>query len=261
MVMNIHNLSPEEALLKDDLAKYKQGINFFYLQQLVPLNLNIYYVEQIIQFPFSLFVEAEKRTFFTVIVNNLIEVGLLIITRVTTTGTRGNTYSLLRFKNDVRKMLKSEYVSLFDQEMSSVRFEAEIKELFEQAKNLRNERIAHIDPSNIWNELEISPVNFPDLKRLRDALNSLLNALSFNTEYMMLPIQYHPQVNQPIGRKYTSDLEDILDSVIRNSDILNMPEKHPIRWSRRKKRLSKEDLNLLNEYRAKFDLPELDTNS
>jgi len=170
-------------------------------------------------------------------------------------------YTLPRFKNEIRKMLKPEYTSLFDERMKTVRFDSETKAIFNQARELRNERIAHIGRAYSSGAASIDPINFLDLKKLRDALNSLLNALSFNTEYMMLPIQYHPAVGQPMGRKYTSDLEDILDSVIRNSDILNMPEKHPIRWSRRKKRLSKEDLNLLNEYRTKFDLPELDANS
>lgn len=51
--MNIHNLSPKDVLLEDCLVEFKQGMDFFFLKQLVPLNLNIYYVEQIIQFPFS----------------------------------------------------------------------------------------------------------------------------------------------------------------------------------------------------------------
>ena len=74
---------------------------------------------------------------------------------------------------------------------------------------------------------------------------------------MMLPLQYDPGVRHPIGTKHTTDLEDILDSIARNSFLLNMPEEHPDRWGHHRKRLGKKELDLLNKYRVKFDLPEL----
>lgn len=257
MVMNIHNLSPEDALLEEHLAEYKQGMDFFYLQQLVPLNLNIYYVEQIIQFPFELFVEPEKSIFFRVVVDNLIITGLLIITRVAT-DKKGDVYTLPRFKNDVRKMLKPEYTSLFDERMKTVRFDSETKAILNQARELRNERIAHIDRAIVSGISNIDTLNFLDLKKLRDALNSLLDALSFNTESRMLPMQYDPEVRHPNSIKHTTDLDDILSSIARDSYLLNMPEKHPIRWTRQKRRMSLDKLKLLNKYRIQFNLPELD---
>jgi hypothetical protein len=253
--MNIHSLDPKNALLDGAFPEYERGMNFFYLEQLVPLNLNIYFVEQIIQFPFGLFTVPEEVIFFRTVVHNFIDVGLLIITRVATDQKKG--YTLLRFKNRVRDIIKPEYKDLFDQRMREVRFDAKTRGIFKKARDLRNERIAHLSEAYVTGTSTIEAVDFSDLKMLRDTLNSLLDALSFNVERVMLPIEYDPRVQHPVGTKHTTDIEKILDSVAQNSPLLKMHEEHPTRWTYQKNRLNDEEFILLNRYRKKFGLPEV----
>lgn len=253
--MNIHNFDPKNVLLEGTFAEYERGMDFFYLEQLVPLNLNIYYVEQIIQFPFGLFTVPEEVTFFRTVVHNFIDVGLLIITRVATDQKKG--YTLLRFKNRVRDLIKPEFTDLFDQRMKEIRFDAKTRGIFKKATDLRDERIAHLSEAYVIGTSTIDPVDFSDLKILRDTLNSLLDALSFNVERAMLPIEYDPRVQHPVGIKHTTDIEKILDSVAQNNPLLKMPEEHPTHWTYQKNRLSDEEFILLNRYRKKYGLPEV----
>jgi hypothetical protein len=254
--MNIHSLDPKGALIDGAYAEYERGIDFFYLQQLVPLNLNIYYVEQLIQFPFGLFTTLpDDTTFFRVVVRNLIDAGLLIITRTATDARKG--YTLLRFRNRVREFVKPEYRELFDERMRHARFDTETKAMFTKAKLLRDKRIAHLSEAYYSDAKTIDPVNLSDLKKLRDALNSLLDALSLNVDRRMLPLQYSSHVIHPVGADHTSDIERILDCVANNSALLNMAEEQPEYWSHYNQRLSAKQLELLNTYRKKFGLPEV----
>ncbi len=255
--MTIHQVNYKDALQEKYHAEYKQGMDFFFLKQLVPLNLNIRYVEKIIQFPVHLFAPYEKSTFLRVVANNLSDFGLVIITRLAT-DQQGNHFTLPRFKNKVREMLKSEYVKLFDNQMKLVRFDSQTRSLFKQARGLRNDSVAHLDEAMVAGNPTIHPLNFSELKQLRNALNTLLDALAFDTEYMMLPIQYNSKVHQSSRFRDTTDIEEILDSIARNSDLLNLPERHPRSWKHRSNNLSPQDKVLLNQYRAKFGLAEID---
>lgn len=47
---------------QEGLAEYQEGVKFFHLQ-LLQLNIDIYIVQKIINFPFDFFVGAEKKIF------------------------------------------------------------------------------------------------------------------------------------------------------------------------------------------------------
>jgi hypothetical protein len=104
--------------------------------------------------------------------------------------------------------------------------------------------------------LKLSRPNISELRELRDALNTLLDALSFNVGHMMLPIPYHPNVSHPVGSNHKTDIEEILDCIARDSHMLNMSEKKPERWRYRRAHLIEDKLKILNQYRRKFNLPE-----
>ena len=90
---------------------------------------------------------------------------------------------------------------------------------------------------------------------MRDELNRLFDSLGFDISFMMLPIQYHPDVQHPTGTDPRSDIEIILDKVAQESPVLNMPEKNPRAWGNWKKQFSEEDMEAINTFRKKFELP------
>ncbi|MDQ3584765.1 MAG: hypothetical protein M3407_03230 [Acidobacteriota bacterium] len=254
LLMGILNLSAKNVLEESGLHEYEAGMGFFY-SELVELNTILYLAEQIVQFPFDLFTHRDDIIFFTIVMGSFHDSAILIITRLAT-DQAGDLFTLPRFKNRVRDWVKSKFKDAFDVRLREARFEAGVKSLFEKARELRRHRIAHTTQEFISGGVKLSRPNISELKELRDALNSLLDALSFNVEHMMLPIPYDPRVIHPVESNHKTDIEKILDRIAKDSHILNMPEKNPERWRYRRSNLSEDKLKILNQYRRKFNLPE-----
>jgi hypothetical protein len=67
----------------------------------------------------------------------------------------------------------------------------------------------------------------------------------------------YPDIIYPIDDKPHSDIDALLDSVARNSPLLNMPEKYPDHWVVYRADLSHEEIEILNKYRLRFGLPKI----
>jgi len=251
---DLSELETKEILREDSLPEYEKGMNFFY-SQLVHLNTTIYIIDQILKFPFKLFVEPDKMIFFKVFVRNSFDAGILIITRLATD--QGNDlYTLMRFKNRVRELIKPEFTDLFDERLRKYRFDKRIATLLKKIKMLRDERVGHARQDVVLGAFEGAQMDFSELKSLRDALNLLLQSLSFNTYYVMLPGPYDPEVQHPVGSNHKTDIEEILDSVALNSAMLQMPERNPNMWTHWRTELTDLEIGQINSYRKKFGLSE-----
>lgn len=253
--MKFQGLKTEDIIEENGLAEYKAGMEFFY-SQLVELNTIIYLAEKIIEFPFEIFAPHDKTIFFSVVMRSFYDSAILIITRLAT-DQKGDLYTLRRFKNRVRELVKSEYKADFDDNLNNARFNKSLEQLFEKARHLRLNRIAHTTNQYVQGKIVLSKLNINELKELRDALNFLLDRISFNTEHIMLPVPYDTKFVQRQKSNETTDIEELLDSIAKNSNILNMPEKHPERWQYRITKLSAEKLRKINQYRLKFGMPEV----
>jgi hypothetical protein len=247
--MDISKLTPEDLFGDGDSRnEYLRGTNFFF-NELVRLNTNIAIVEQVIQFPFELFF-IETPTFFRYVIANFMDMSLIIITRLATDNGK-DVYTLRWFKNRVvRKLIKPEYKELFQNALKEAKFDKRTHDLLEQARRLRSKYIAHLsrepDPT-------IPPIDFEDLKILRDRLNSLLEALTPNRAHLFLPFPYYSKVKN----RSKSDIEEILDRMAETSHILHMPEKNPVIWRNYYEQLTESEIGQFNFYRKKFGLPEV----
>jgi hypothetical protein len=249
--MKFSHIDYKSVLIEDSLREYEHQVDFFYIDQLVPLNSNIFIMGKILQFPFSLFTDPEDRIFFSLVLRNFFQAGLLTITRLATDeGKDVNT--LLHFKNWVYMNIKPEYQEQYRAHLKKTRFDKEIQSLFEKARTLRDSEIAHIKRDFQIGEQD--RLNFEELKRLCDSLNSVLEILSFNVGHMMVHLPYSSEVIHPMGTDNRSDIEKILDSIAKESIILNMPETGPEHWPIYRKTRSAEELEQINKYRGKFGL-------
>jgi len=251
--MNMLNVNAKDVLEDDALVEYEEGLSFFY-SELVGLNVNIYILDQVAQFPFDLFVPRDDRIFWDMVIRNFFSAGVLTITRLATDNA-ADLHTLISFKNRIRQLVKHEYKQSFDTRLRQARFDRETHALLESARQLRVNSIAHTRKNRVPEGAESIRINFSELKALRDALNLLLDALSFNVENMVLPIPYNPKVLHPAGSDARTDVEKILDCLARDSYLLNMPERNPERWRHRRERLSDEAIRQVNSYRQKFNLP------
>ncbi len=220
------------------------------------MNKIIYLAEQIIEFPFDLFIPRDNQIFLTIVMNSFHDSAILTITRLAT-DQAGDLFTLDRFKNRVRELIKPEFKSAFDSRLRAARFDNEVRSLLAKARDLRTHRIAHITRDFASGGVMLFRPNISELKELRDALNALLDALAFNVEFGMLPIPYDCRVIHPKGSNYKTDIEEILDGFAKNSFFLNMPERHPERWKYRRPHLDDDKVRILNHYRRKFNLPEV----
>ena len=234
--MDAHELDAKEALKKSAHDYYERGMAFFY-SELVTLNVNLFIMDKIAEFRFDLFTGIEQRTFFSMVFQNFFYASLLTITRVAA-DQGGDLFTLPRFKNRIRQSVKPEYHNLLDDRLRQAKFDKRIQKLLEKAKEYRTQRVAHVLEEVVLGNDKKTRVIYSDLKELRDQLNDLLDALSFNVHHMMLPVQYSEDVIHPKGTDRRPDIERILDSIAEKSPILNMPEQHPHRWRYQQKRLN-----------------------
>lgn len=233
-----------EDVLKDEArTEYQQHMNTFFLR-LVELNINISIVEHVLAFPYDLL--AEGRTddgfFFPLLLQNTFEACILMVAKVAT-DQGSDVYTLPRLRNLLLQMVKLEHQPEIQARLAGLRFDQKTRELLEKARMLRDTRIAHFVHAASQEQLTLS-----EIKGLRDELNTLLQGLSFETEFIMLPSRYETQ---------RSDVEWVLDSIAKGSDLLNMPEQDPARWQYRRQKLTGIELSQLNHYRKKFGLSEV----
>lgn len=237
------SLTEDVALEKGSIDEYKKTINFFW-DELTKLNMNIFIIKKIFEFPFDLFCPLENKIFFSRVVWNFYENSVLIITKLATDKGR-DLHTLRQFKNWVREQIKEEYKSDFRQKLREVKFDLGTNKIFHKAKDLRDNVYAHFKREKLE---QIPIISLSELEKLRDKLNSLFDALLFNAEYdMLLPSYIENQ----------TDIETILDLIAKNSELLNMPECFPEDWKYDKENYDEKAIKTINEYRKKFNLPEV----
>jgi hypothetical protein len=234
----------EDVLKKEARAEYRQHMNTFFLR-LAELNINIYIVEQVLAFPYDLL--AEGRTddgfFFPLLMKNTFEACTLMVAKVAT-DQGSDVYTLPRLRNMLLRMVKPEHQPEIQARLGGLRFDQKTKELLEKARKLRDTHIAHFVHAASQEE----HMTLSEIKALRDELNTLLQGLSFEAEFIMLPHSYET---------HRSDVEWVLDSIAKGSDLLNMPEQDPACWQYRRQKLTDIELTQLNHYRKKFGLSEV----
>lgn len=245
--MDLAELSAEDVLTEEGLSYYREGMAFFF-SQIVELNTDLFFVEQVIDFPIELY-------FLNRVVQNFLEVSLLRITKLLTDQGDG-MYTLRRFKNEIARLARPE----FQRQLKRIKYDKDAEIILEKAKKLRNNRIAHhteMFALKKYEELGEIRLEFVELQKLRDDLNNFYNALSFNVSNMLLPVPYDPMVVWPLQYDKRSDIEKILDSIAKDSTLLNLPETDPARWDRTKTSLSDDYIKRINTYRRKFGLKEV----
>jgi hypothetical protein len=244
----------EDVLQPDGLSAYETGMNFIHAE-LVELNTILYLAEKILEFPWALLGRKEE-IFFHMVMKTFHDSAILIVTRLLSDQGM-DPFTLLRFKNRVREWVTPAWSAQFDGHMKAARFDKTINTILAKAKELRNHRIAHTADGFVSGKLKLYRPTISDLHQIRNALHTLFDALAFDVEYAMLPLDYDPRVLHGGPGPHTTDIENLLDSVARNSFWLNMPETHPDRWQHARLRISADELAVLNQYRRRLGMAEV----
>jgi hypothetical protein len=161
------------------------------------------------------------------------------------------------FKNRIRQcFIKPEHVTKFSEQLAATRFDVETDRLLQKARDLRDRSIAHYLHGEQYRIREEDALTFQDLQPLSAKINSLFDVLTFGARSPKIPLEYHPGVRPPNGPDSRTDIEWLLDSFARESDLINLPETNPVPWAATRHGRSETWLKTFNSWRTKLGLPE-----
>lgn len=141
---------------------------------------------------------------------------------------------------------------LFVQTLNSIDFDNSIETIEKNIQLIRHNYLAHFNRNRnveskkeFFNEVKVKLL---DLEKAKDLINSLFKLLCFGFEKSTISLGY-------IDPDEENDLDNILETLVKESIILNMPEQQSKLWKHYKERLSVSDIDIINGYREKFGLP------
>jgi hypothetical protein len=167
----------------------------------------------------------------------------------------------MKLKNNIRKnIIKiNDNLEDFNKELKKIKFDDARKNIKAKITALRHKKIAHFDKN--WNiDLSAKSLNelIPELNEIFaicSKINELFDLLCFSEKRSVEYVEYNPKIKRPMEPDYKTDIDEILDNIAKESDLLNMPEKQSEFWPHYKENLTETELEMLNNYRTKFNLP------
>ncbi len=249
--ISIHSYSKDLVINKRYINIYNNWIDIFH-KELVLLNSNIFILDHILVFPFHLFNIPGGSIFFRFVFESFYSSSILIITKLFLDE---EGYSMKQFKNKlVMHYIKKNYKALLVAELKVYKSDKDLDKITTIIKSLRNTKYAHLDKDLTHIQKRQAFVKLEELKQVCEYLNKYFNSMTFNSEYLMLSINYLGCDDTNLTKK-NSDISVILDSIVINSSLFNLPENNSELWEYRKKTLKPGDLTIFNQYRSKLGRP------
>jgi len=201
------------------------------------------------EFPFD-YVYGPLPEFWRLVIENFASMACVrICTLMTDRGS--DTLTLPKFKNAILKTrwVDPEKRELYQQTLRHHKYDNAVDEIVNNVRELRDNEIAH----SLINK-QSTGVRFDELLRLFDATHALFGALSFGSNYVTLTGDFTPGT---IGGKPTkTSLDELLDSVLRDSDFVSLPERENDHWLDIRPHFDKEYLKIMNQCRLRIGLPD-----
>jgi len=201
-------------------------------EQLVQLNSNLLILEKIIGFPWHLFQPDPLPQFWTLTLKNLYDMCILIIWRITENNPK--RLSLPQVINDIKNSKIEDYLK-------------DIDEIHEKVLKIRHGEIAHLgnkwmtDPQKRREYL----LSIDSMKEMADNLTK-----TFSKICELLGFEEREFVLWGLNK----EIEKLLDNIVKESSLIRMPEEQSEYWEIYKKKLSSNDIDILNHYYTKFGL-------
>jgi hypothetical protein len=246
----------EQLLKKEWVTAYKTQIDSLWFQA-VQLNSQLYLLEKIAVFPFNVFVHRDHLC-WSLIANALYESCLMVIRRIVI-DKNSDVLTLRKFKNKLILNAKDEVAKgEIKDRLREVCFDKRVGVIEGHVKDICIAWLAHLKngvisgSQNQTSSMPIVPVD--KLKIVRDAVNDLITALSFDTGRAFIYIEYSANVTYPRGTDSRPDIERVLDLVALNNEVLSMPDNFPDSWQYMRSAFTEKELEQFNAYRRKFGL-------
>jgi hypothetical protein len=239
----------EEILKPEELERYRAEMAYFH-DKLAILHHNVYFVQKIADFPFDLFAMPYSDYFLKLVVDSLLQLSVLQITKLMTDSGR-DARKITGFNAFMNRAVKDEFLPDYRKELRKVGFTRRFHALVNKAKDLRDKHIAHSAGETV------AGLSFEEIKEIVQELTKLFNAASFETEYRYLILAYDPTVQRSSHGDDRPDIERILDGIARDSSVLRLPEDNAMAWPHMRSSWSEKKIEQFNLYRRKCGLPEV----
>jgi len=256
-VIKFTELLPEEIIKEECLDDYTKEVDAIW-RQLVRLNSNIVVMGQLIDFVHDLFVLGDEIHSWDLILLNLLDSSIMIAWKLRLDHNKDtltiNKMKNTIFKDYIKKEYKSEFSNLFKTNIKGKKMEQIDKIICE----IRNNVIGHFNYMFNVNKTEKRLIKIrPDLnqlKEIKENLNQVFDKLCFGCQKEKLHISL---IFNGKSSKKPSQIEKIFKSYFKDHDLINMPEEQKGFWSECRKKLSNEQLSIINKYRREFGLQEV----
>jgi hypothetical protein len=244
-----------EAILKapwrEEYRAQKETIG----HELVKLNACILVLDKIHAFPFHIFAPFRERSHFWELTSVcLFESAVLAIWKLGI-DSQSEGLTLRHFKNGIFQNLEDQQALMqLSSTLRALDFEARLSGLEGKVGDLRHNIVAHWNRKWLNADAEFRRsrvVDVAHLKSTAQVLDELFHILCFGSDFATLPIDYFLEKHNP-GRG--TDIDELLDDIVRKSPALMRPEENPEEWQNLKATLSPQDIESFNSYRSRLGL-------
>jgi len=252
------NLVPDKVFEKEWMDTYKKRISVLHLE-MSEIRMMFFLYEQIVKFPFHLF-GIYKGPFWTLTRKSMFVAIVVGLWRLLYDDDP-NSLTVSKMRNEVMQGVRDDEAK---QEIAKILRRANVKERLVSIKNeiqrMRHEDFAHLDVTNVDNpsNQESPSVTLSEISNLLDTAEEVINAIGLDTEYIFLPMEYHPDVRHPKGVNTRPDIEKMLDDMVQSCPDFHLPETDPDKFKFYWKHRNPKERKIFNEYRKKFSLPEIE---
>jgi hypothetical protein len=248
-----NEIKAEDILETTYVGEYRKQLEALWIQ-LVSINANLFYIEKLESFRFDIFLNVDDGYYWQITKNALLEACISGIYRVGL-DTGEDFLSLLKFRSNVFKHLRKDVGIELRKKIGSVKFEGELKEVERKIRDIRHHFYGHLQYDTHVNPDTMPPmlVNLAEIKHVFAELVRLFHQLGF-AEFWSL---WYPCHSENRRKNNDTDIDHLLDSVAKNSQLLNSPENNPDLFRLIREDMKAEEIQVLNAYRRKFGLPEI----
>jgi len=243
---------PEEVFVSDFLPTYTQ-LHQDIWHRLIRVDANLQILETISRFPLDNLYAPQDNIFWAMVFWNFVHMCVILLHSLVSDEAK-DAHTLPRFRNMVLSHLRTDLLKLaYRKRLKQTQLNKQLAPIRKKIKVMRHEVVAHrfLNTQSQLKSPHIEGVNIPELRKIFEDTKRLFESCCFSIEYFTT--LYPPNV--PGYKPHEKDIEQILSLIVKNSYWLNQPERHSPFWQNIKPHKNVKDIEELNKWRAKFNLP------
>jgi hypothetical protein len=235
--------------IQDEFIPSFQRMHQYLWKTMIRTDTNIHILEEIESFRIDQFLGGERLIFWQSVVNNACDMVVIKLSSLLKENGKDGL-SLRMFRNTTRNWVHEHRRNEFDELGRDAKFDARIRDLENDVRAIRNNLTAHL----LWDydqngRLACSRVGIRELRELFEATRRLWNSVTPFSGFSTVYCSYGT-----IGG-HQKDIRIILKASARQNMLFSLPESDPSMWSKKREKMSPDEIADYNNLRKQLDLP------